>query len=223
MSIKAHYLYLLYNIAFLQPFRPILYMRGVGRYSYQHHPTQMIKLRELLLSVDVSGAYLEVGAAAGDTTCWLGRSMKEAKNIRRMYVVDTFSGFTQDDVEEEYQRGKKKGTYDGAFQINSQKWFDESMRHAKLDVTTFKSDCTVFDYTQLEPLAFTLLDVDLYRPVKLALPYIYERTVTGGLIVVDDCNPDDPLWNGAYYAYTEFCTEKGIEPQIIDKFGIIIK
>ena len=222
ISIKSNYIRALFKVAFLKPFRPVLYTRCVGRYPYQHSTAQMVKLRDLLLSVNVSGAYLEVGAAEGNTTCWLGKSMIDAKCLRPMYVIDTFSGFTEEDKAVEYKRGKEPGIYDSYFVINSKRWFDESMKRARLDVMTYAGDCATFDYSRLGPIAFALLDVDLYRPVKLALPSICAQLVKGGMIVVDDCDSQNPLWDGADQAYGEFCEESGIKPEIIaEKFGII--
>jgi hypothetical protein len=221
---KIQYIRALFKVAFLKPFRPVLYTRSVGRYPYQHTPAQMIKLREFLLSVNAPGAYLEVGAAEGNTTCWLGQSMQEACCLRRMFVIDTFSGFTAADKAAEYQRGKERGLYDSYFLNNSQKWFDESMKRASLDVLSFAGDCSTFDYSQLGSIAFALLDVDLYRPVTLALPGIYAQMAQGGMIVEDDCDPQNQLWDGADQAYREFCLQHGIKPEVVaGKFGIIRK
>ena len=46
----------------------------------------------------------------------------------------------------------------------------------------------------------------------------------GGMIVVDDCNPADSLYDGAGQAYREFCASRGIAPEIVhDNLGIIRK
>ena len=43
------------------------------------------------------------------------------------------------------------------------------------------------------------------------------RLLPGGTVVVDDCDPGHPQWNGAHAAYVDFCGEKGMEPDI--RFG----
>jgi O-methyltransferase len=185
---------------------------------------QMVTLQELLLSVKVPGSYLEVGAAEGHTTCWLGYTMKEAGCLRRMFVIDTLAGFTAIDEAREYGRGKEQGSYNRLFVNNNKEWFDESMKRADLEVVSFASDRSSFDYMQVGPLGFVLLDVDLYRPAKLALPEVYAQTVDGGIVVADDCNPQDPMFDGAYRAYSDFCLTNAIKPAFIaGKFGIIRK
>jgi O-methyltransferase len=221
-SLKGKYISLLFQIAFLKPFRPVLYSRCVSRWPYQQSLGQMNALSNLLLSVKCEGAYLEVGCAEGNTTIWQAKAMEEAGLSRKMYVVDTFSGFTPEDKSGEYERGKKPGSYDDYFLNNSQKWFNESMRRAGVAVTSFKSDCSTFNYRQLGPVSFAMLDVDLYRPVSIALPLIYAQMAKGGLIVIDDCDPTHELWDGAHQAYMEFCRDQQIKPEIIaKKLGII--
>ena len=90
-------------------------------------------------------------------------------------------------------------------------------------VEAIKSDCSLIDYTKLEPIKFTFLDVDLYLPTLKTLEKIYDSTVEGGVILIDDCL-DNNQWDGAYQAYVEFCTKKSIEQKIIgNKCGVIYK
>ena len=75
----------------------------------------------------------------------------------------------------------------------------------------------------IAPIAFCLIDLDLYRPIKNALPTIFKNVSKGGVIVVDDCK-EGGVWDGALQAYIEFCDEIGIEPKIVySKLGIIVK
>jgi len=40
--------------------------------------------------------------------------------------------------------------------------------------------------------------------------------------MVDDCDPRDYQWDGAYQAYAEVCKERNIKPDVVcQKFGII--
>ena len=219
---KTRYIKTLFDITFLPPFRSVLYSRAVSRWPYQHSQTQMNLLRELLLSVTSAGAYLEVGCAEGWTTIWLGTAMRETGMTRPMAVIDTFAGFTEQDKMAETDRGKIPGTYDSFFVVNRKRWFDESMRRAGCVVTSHQSDCSTFDYASLGPIAFALIDVDLYRPVTMALHRLFACMAHGGIIVVDDCDPNDTLWDGASHAYMECCKEHGSTPEVLgSKFGIL--
>jgi O-methyltransferase len=91
-------------------------------------------------------------------------------------------------------------------------------------VRSIETDVNKYDLTTIGPLSFVLLDVDLYRPMKKALPEIYDVLRQNGIIVVDDCEPSDIRWDGAYQAYREFMEQRGQAPEIIHgKLGILRK
>jgi predicted O-methyltransferase YrrM len=69
-----------------------------------------------------------------------------------------------------------------------------------------------------------LLDVDLYRPMAKALPELWEVLSPGGIMVVDDCNPDDVLWDGSDQAYKEFVATRGLAAEVVHgKLGLVRK
>jgi predicted O-methyltransferase YrrM len=148
--------------------------------------------------------------------------MREA-GVEHPYVgIDTFNGFLPQDIKAEYARGKQYGTFDDAFRTTKQVWYDFSLAHAGYNVRSYKADASTFDYSAVAPIGFALIDVDLYRPVLLALRAAWPHVQPGGVIVVDDCDPTHKMWDGAHQAYLEFCSEHAITPQILDgKLGII--
>jgi len=191
-----------------------------------YNPIQLQQLVNLLISIhSVEGSIVEIGCDQGWTTCYLLETLKNIRMKRPYICIDTFTGFLKEDKDFEYEyRHKKKGTYDGYFKTNSKKYFDFSMRIAGYDnVHSHKADAATFNYSSIAPIAFCLLDVDLYRPVKVCLPAVYENLNRGGIIVVDDC-VEESIWDGAYQAYVEFARHMKIEPQILcEKLGIIQK
>lgn len=223
-TLKTLFVKACYSVAFLPGFRSALYSRAIApRWPFQNTEEQMQELKRRLLSVaSVNGSYVEIGVAEGWTTIFMNQVMKENPSARRrMFAVDTFQGFTPDDKKAEEIRGKAKGMYDGLFCVNSQRWYDESMRRAGVPVKSFKSDAATFDYSKFGPIAFCFLDVDLYHPIRSALPRILPYMAKGGLIVVDDCQ-DDELWDGAKQAYFEWCCQKNEPIQVVaGKFGLI--
>ena len=89
------------------------------------------------------------------------------------------------------------------------------------NIKSFKADASTFDFAAFAPIAFALIDVDIYRPVKLSLQHIHPHMSKSGVIVVDDCSADG-IWDGAYQAYMEFCSERGLAPEIVcGKLGLI--
>ena len=75
------------------------------------------------------------------------------------------------------------------------------------DVRALIADAAKFDYASLGPIAFCLLDVDLYIPTREALPKIYKQLSPGGVMIIDDCKPGGD-WDGALQAYQEYCADR---------------
>jgi len=196
------------------------------RYGYNFTPPQLNFLcRCIEDSKHSEGAVCEIGCAYGYTTLFLNKYM-DAEGIEKpYYAIDTFSGFVSDDVEFEVNhRRKKRGWYSG-FAVNKKKWFDATMQSNKIvRVTSIQADVNKMDLTKIGSLSFCLLDVDLYRPMRKALPELYSVLSPGGIIVVDDCNSASELFDGSDQAYNEFMQEMGQKPTVVHgKLGIIKK
>jgi hypothetical protein len=189
-------------------------------------PPQLCFLCKCIEDVrNVDGIILELGCAYGATTVFLNKYL-DAQGIEKPYVcIDTFSGFQVDDIEYEVaKRGKRKDFY-RQFRLNKKSWFDGTMKMNGISrVDAIQGDANDFDYKRLGSVAFALLDVDLYRPIKTCLPELFAALPTGGMIVVDDCNPADEYYDGAYFAYAEFCSAMGIAQRIVHgKLGVLVK
>ena len=195
-------------------------------YTYNFTPPQLIFLCQCIENTkNIEGAIFEVGCASGHTTVFLNMYMNSQNIEKTYYAIDTFSGFTSEDIRFEVDyREKSKNQFKG-FQANNKKWFDETMLQNKIyRVRSIETDVNKYDLTKTGPLSFSLLDVDLYRPMKKALKEIYKVLSPGGIIVVDDCNPSSDHWDGSYQAYKEFMKEIDQSAQIIHgKLGVITK
>ena len=187
-------------------------------------PSQLGFLCEQITNTsEVPGSILEVGCAFGATTVFLNRHIDCLGIDVDYYAVDTFSGFTANDISYEHDLGRHY-RYDTDFRGNSKPWFDRTMRRNGVRrVTSFRADATTFDYTRITPFRFVLVDVDLYRPVLVVLESIYELVSPGGAIVTDDCQ-EGGRWGGAYEAFIDFTKAKGLDASITDdKLGLITK
>lgn len=149
------------------------------------------------------------------------------------YCIDTFSGFTAENIAVEKQERGKNHDYDGEFKNNNSAWFRESLakRHIT-NVNVIEGDICKLDNKRLpDRIAFCLLDVDLYEPVKVGLEKVYERLSPGGIIVVDDCwSKPKHLWvdgvgdayDGAMQAYKEFVSINNIPEKFVEtKLAVI--
>ena len=192
-------------------------------YRYMFSPNQLIFLTQCLSETrDAAGCYVEIGCAQGRTTAFLRKYMDENGIAKDYYAIDTFGGFVPEHVEYEVSRRSKDSVISQIFADNKRAWFDHALRISGVDaVQSVECDATTFDFDRIGPIAFALLDVDLYLPIKDILPKLYRNLSPGGIIVVDDCMPHE-LWDGALAAYEEFAAQTGIEPDIRhEKLGII--
>ena len=194
-------------------------------YPYMFTPNQLMFIGQALRDTrNVPGSCLEVGCAYGATTVFLRRLMQE-EGIEKPYIaIDTFSGFVPEQVEFEIASRNKSPNIGRAFASNKREWYETALAVDGVDgVRAIAADAATFDYGQLGEIAFCLLDVDLYIPIRDALPKIEQQLAQGGIIVIDDCSPGGN-WDGALQAYQEYCAARGIQPEIhAGKLGIIRK
>lgn len=171
----------------------------------------------------VEGGLLEIGCAYGATTVYLRRHMEDRGITKPYTCVDTFSGFTPADIAAEQTRGKAH-TY-GDFAWNSKRRFERTLRRNSTDqVRVEQADISQFDVSAIAPLAFCLIDVDLYRPTAAALPAVWDALSPGGVVVVDDCGPDDDYFDGARAALNDFAALRGLSPCVeMTKLGVLRK
>jgi O-methyltransferase len=218
------------STVFRTAIRDLLFATPLGkhflpRYEYNFTPAQLGFLCDCLTALPaVPGSILEIGCSAGRTTIFLNAHM-DAIGFERPYLcVDTFSGFTAADVALERNERGKTGSDFAGFSINRRRWFEKTMAlNGIRRVRAIEADANSFDYSSLGPVAFCLIDVDLYRPVKSALDGVLSRVSPGGLIAVDDCAPSN-RYDGALQAYQEFCRSHSLPEQIVQgKLGLIRK
>ena len=135
-----------------------------------------------------------------------------------------FSGFVAEHLDFEADQRNKDRAIDQWFVNNKREWYDYSLKTSDISaVQSIECDAAKFDFDRLGPIAFALLDVDLYLPMIEILPKLYQRLSVGGMILVDDCMPH-AHWDGALSAYDEFVAANGIEHRIVlNKIGVITK
>lgn len=191
-------------------------------YRYMFTPPQLALLGRLLEAAP-AGTALEIGCANGDTTVWLNLWMSAAGLERRYVTVDTFTGFRHGDIAVEAERGRDPRRYRNSFRGPTREKFEHAMTVNAIErVEVVAADSTRLDYAQFAPIAFALVDVDLYQPVRLTLHRVYPLLAEGGTIVVDDCAPGP--FEGALEAYREFCLEQELPVRVEHgKLGLITR
>jgi hypothetical protein len=185
---------------------------------------QLNFITESIRNLDCDGSVMEVGVGGGATSVIVNLDMKWHAKKREFFAVDTFAGFTKEDIKFEQENRGKEDNY-LYYRSNSREWYTKTLRaHGIRDAHVFKQDAKTFDYSIARPIAFCLFDVDLYKPTQEVLPKLYENLAAGGVIVVDDCSPALSIYDGAGQAYREFCDAMGLPQEVVfEKLGVIRK
>jgi len=91
------------------------------------------------------------------------------------------------------------------------------------EVTILQGDIVELE-EQLLPdrIKVCLMDVDLAAPIEAGLEKIWARVVSGGTVLVDDCE-EDTDWRGARHGYRRFCATHGLEERYEAGFGVLGK
>lgn len=193
------------------------------RYDYMFRPRDLALLVTLLTETsELGGPIFEIGCAGGHTTVFLNKHLDDLDDSRRYVCLDTFAGFTKADIDVEVLRGHQTGQYEYVFRAYRKEWFDQTMVNNRISrVTSIQADVNTFNFGPYRDISFCLIDVDLTRPVSRALREVYPRMAPGGVIVVDDCTPDQK-YEGACAAYLEFVEGVGALVDIRhDMLGIV--
>jgi O-methyltransferase len=193
------------------------------RYDYMFRPGELSLLVSCLTETSgMTGPIFEIGCAAGHTTVYLNKHLDDLNDGRDYICLDTFAGFTDDDVAVEVRRGHTSNRYSYLFRAYRKEWFDQTMLNNHVNrVSSIKTDVNVFDFSPYDGISFCLIDVDLMRPVQTSLHEIFPRMAPGGIILVDDCRPNRK-YDGALAAYVEFVEEHGFPIDIRqEKVGFI--
>lgn len=205
-------------------FKTPLYKHFLPIMKFDMSIAQLNFIIQSLKEIKGAGDILEIGVGGGATSIMINQIIKEAALKRKYTAIDTFSGFTVEDIRYEHDYRGKINKFQ-AYKSNSKEWFEKTLiAYGIHDAVVIKSDCKKVNYEKIGPIAFCLFDVDLYLPTKKVLPVLYNQLIPGGLIIVDDCDPLHPFYDGAGQAYREFCQEVGLTPIIShQKLGVIKK
>lgn len=144
---------------------------------------EFLKQSKIMLEeAGISGyAVAELGVYKGEFAKEINRIFPESK----LYLFDTFEGFSEVDAVSERQRGYTDNNQTG--------YFSDTSVQQVLNKMAFPNKCIVkkgfFPDTAEEideNFVFVNIDVDLYEPILSGLRWFYPRMVSGGVILVHD-------------------------------------
>ena len=163
---------------------------------------------------NVQGCVAELGVYKGKFARYINYYFPD----RKLYLFDTFKGFSESDV---------KSEVDNKFSTGDQNFTNTSAKKV-LDTMPNPVNCIIregfFPSTAEgleEEFVFVSIDADLFNPIYNGLQYFYPRLKKGGYIFVHDYNND--TYKGARQAVEKYCKESNIlKVPLPDSGGTVI-
>jgi hypothetical protein len=185
-------------------FLPRVYRGSLDRYLY------FLDQLEKLKAVD--GDIVECGVSIGHGAL-LFLLMSEYLGVERTYYgFDSFTGFPDPVDEDGVTPIKGKGFWasptDTVLRVLRDGRIPENTIRERVRLVKGLFDVTLPKYQG--KIALLHLDCDLYESYKVALGNLYDKVVTGGIIMFDEY--DDHRWPGARKAIDEFFADKPEKP-----------
>jgi O-methyltransferase len=156
---------------------------------------------ERLRSEGVAGALAEVGVWRGETSAFLHRLAPD----RRLYLFDTFSGFSEQDL--------PAGSPDTRFRDTSAEAVRRRVGASENVVLVPGHVPRTLERAAGERFAMVLLDLDLFEPTRASLEFFYPLLEPGAFLVVHDYNNSESDWacKRAFDAFLESKPERIVE------------
>ncbi len=179
------------------------YNRGLKIPSEDFVRTASLRLMAYEINeAEIEGSVAELGVYRGDFAKYINEFFPD----RKLFLFDTFEGFTDRDVNEDVKNGYSAGTED----------FSETSVNTVLKQMVYPEMCVIkkgwFPQTtkgmENEKFVFVSLDADLFEPIYEGLSFFYPRLTEGGVAFIHDFN--NPDYKGVSAAVKKFCREQKI-------------
>ncbi|HRP90567.1 MAG TPA: TylF/MycF/NovP-related O-methyltransferase [Edaphocola sp.] len=157
--------------------------------------------QEEITAKGIGGNIAEVGVFRGD----FAKRLNVLFPDKKLYLFDTFEGFSKDDVQFEKNNKYSSGAQD--FSGTNIELVRSKMKYPENCI--FKKGRFPETAADLEDqFCFVSLDADLFLPIYSGLEYFYPRLSKGGYIFIHDFNNSG--YSGARDAVIKFCNENNI-------------
>jgi len=192
------------------------------------HPVPELSNDRLYLYLDalwrtraLPGAAVEIGCFQCATSAWGYRFLNAIGAPRPYICVDTFSGFPDEQFNNDVRLGTK-ASHRAGFRANSQALVRQLLEQWQCDgIQLVQADIVALPATALpDAIAVALIDVDLETPTLAALDMVYARLAPNGIILVDDCAEND-MFRGARVAYRRFVQDHQLPERYVFGMGCI--
>jgi predicted O-methyltransferase YrrM len=174
-----------------------------------------------ILGKGIPGNVIECGVYRGGTTVLMALYLKKNRIAKKIYALDSFSGFDRNAIEEEVQKGQVVAQGLTAFTSNSVDYVRRKIEKLRLpdmiEIVPGYFEDTLGKITDTFSLAF--IDCDLEKSAEFCLTTLWEKVVKGGYIVVDDYT--NPGYPGARIACDRFLSNVSYEQRQV-RHGLLV-
>ena len=143
---------------------------------------------QIITENQTKGEAAELGVFQGE----FARHINKQFPNKKLYLFDTFEGFSTNDVKKDFEIGSTEKIMDKKYD------FSDTTEKFVLDRMEYQENCIIkkgyFPETSKgleEKFAFVSLDADLYQPMLEGLKYFYPRLEKGGYIFLHDYFSED--------------------------------
>jgi len=197
--------------------------------AYRHPPRSGFTPDRLYAWLDtvwyrrhLDGDILEVGCDECGTSYLTHQFLKRTGVSKRYVCVDTFEGFVPAQFESEMKHSLRQ-SFRTTFANSSIDYVRGMLaKYGASEVELVKGDIVSMPDSMLPThVAACLLDVDLEIPIYEGLKKILPRLVSGGAILIDDCE-EGSMWR-ARKGWQRFIQENGLPEKTFMGMGLIEK
>jgi hypothetical protein len=150
------------------------------------------------------GQYVEIGVFRGTSAAVAATYMNLTGDPRRMYLFDTFSGFSYS-----VARTSMDAVWNGTHEDTSMTFVSTVLKETGIVPQIQKLNICVDDMpAEIGAISMVNIDVDLYEAVRDALKKVSPIVVEGGVIICEDYG-HTPGTSGANMAVHEFVADHG--------------
>lgn len=180
----------------------IYYQISHSVYSTPETQRQSYEIGDYLRNNSIEGDVVELGVAAGGNFATMLLGCRDAGIMRKGWGFDSFQGIQLAGKKDTSQPGIGEITHDVEVPDEALLVSSGITVHPKQNVIDNLTSWGLYDNVELvegwvqhtlpvyadniDKIAVLRLDMDIYYPTKIALEFLFDKVVKGGVVVIDD-------------------------------------
>jgi hypothetical protein len=194
-----------------------------NKYSMTGGPrlAQLIQAVDHISNYKIEGDIVECGVWRGGSMLAVAKTLKLNNDTnRQLFLFDTYEGMNKPTIHDKNIKG-----IDAITKFNQLKFNNESSDYCYADIEDVRHTLSLSNYPleninfikgqvettlpsdNINKIALLRLDTDWYESTKHELEHLYDKLVSGGILIIDDYG----YWEGAKKAVDEFFQQRGLK------------